>query len=57
MIIFFIRAWPEIRKSEIPLSKFIPIFGDRNKLELPGLQPLQFWELLRENQQGDNENI
>ena len=57
MTIFFIRAWPEIRKSEIPLSKFIPIFGDRNKLELPGLQLLPFWELLRENQQEGNENI
>ena len=33
----FIRDWPEIRKSEIPLSEFCPISGDWGKLEIPNL--------------------
>ena len=28
----FIKDWPEIRKSEIPPSKFCPVSGDRGKL-------------------------
>ena len=34
---FFIRDWPEIRKSEIPPSAFCPISGDRSKLWIPNL--------------------
>ena len=30
----FIRVSPEIRKSEIPLSQFCPISGDRGELRL-----------------------
>ena len=33
----FIRDWPEIWKSEIPMSKFGPISGDWNKLGIPTL--------------------
>ena len=33
----FIRDWPEIRKSEIPPSKFWPISGDWGKLGIPNL--------------------
>ena len=33
----FIRYWPEIQKSEIPLSEFCPIFGDWGKLGIPNL--------------------
>ena len=33
----FIRNWPEIRKSEIPPSKFCPISGDWGELEIPNL--------------------
>ena len=34
---FFIRDWPEIRKSEIPPSEFYPISGDWSKLGIPSL--------------------
>ena len=33
----FIRDWPEIRKSEIPLSEFCPISEDWGKLWIPNL--------------------
>ena len=33
----FIRDWWEIRKSEIPLSKFCSISGDWDKLRIPNL--------------------
>ena len=33
----FIRDWPEIRKSEIPPSKFCPISGDWGELWIPNL--------------------
>ena len=33
----FIRDWPEIRKSEIPLSEFCPISGDWDELWIPNL--------------------
>ena len=33
----FIRDWPEIRKSEIPLSEFLPISGDWGELGMPNL--------------------
>ena len=33
----FIMDWPEIRKSEIPLSKFRPISGDWGELGIPNL--------------------
>ena len=33
----FIRDWPEIRKSEIPLSEFCPISGDWGSLGIPNL--------------------
>ena len=29
--------WPEIRKSEIPLSKFCPISGEQGELGIPNL--------------------
>ena len=32
-----IRDWPEIRKSEIPISEFYPISEDWNELEIPNL--------------------
>ena len=34
---FFIRDWPEIRKLEIPPSKFCPISGDWAELWIPNL--------------------
>ena len=34
---YFIRDWPEIRKSEIPSSEFCPISGDWGKLWIPNL--------------------
>ena len=37
MTIFFIRDWPEIRKSEIPPSEFCPISEDWGKLWIPNL--------------------
>ena len=33
----FIRDWPKIRKSEIPLSVFCPISGDWGELRIPNL--------------------
>ena len=33
----FIRDWPDIRKSEIPPSKFCPISGDWGELWAPNL--------------------
>ena len=33
----FIRDWPEIWKSEIPLSEFYPISGDWDELGIPSL--------------------
>ena len=33
----FIRDWPEIRKLEIPPSKFCPIFGEWDKSGIPNL--------------------
>ena len=36
MTIFFIRAWPEIRKLE-NLKKFCPIFGDCEELRIPNV--------------------
>ena len=33
----FIRDWPEIRKSGIPLSEFCPISGDWSKLGIPNM--------------------
>ena len=33
----FIRDWPEIRKSELPLSEFCPISGDWGELRIPNL--------------------
>ena len=33
----FIKDWPEIQKSEIPLSDFFPISGDWGKLGKPEL--------------------
>ena len=37
MTIFFIRDWPEIRKSEIPPSEFFPISRDWDELWIPNL--------------------
>ena len=34
---FFIRDWPEIRKSEIPQSEFFQIYKDCGKLWVPNL--------------------
>ena len=34
---FFMGDWPEIRKSEIPLSEFCPISGDWIELWIPNL--------------------
>ena len=33
----FIRHWPEIQKSDITLSGFCPISGDRRELGIPNL--------------------
>ena len=35
MIIFFVRDWSEIRKSEIPRSEFCPISRDWSELWIP----------------------
>ena len=35
MTTFFIRDWPEIRKSKIPPSKFCSISGGWDELEIP----------------------
>ena len=40
----FIRDWPEIRKSEIPLSEFCPIFGDWGELSIPNLARMSLIE-------------
>ena len=37
MAIFFYKDWPEIRKSEIPLSEFCPISEDWGELCIPNL--------------------
>ena len=61
---FFIRDWPEIRKSETPPSEFCPISGDWGEIWVPNLARMSliecYWmlqnsrvtvfELLRENQ-------
>ena len=65
---FFIRDWPEIRKSQIPPSEFCTMFRDWGKLKIPNLARMSltkcYWMLqnarvtvftiaeLRENQQG-----
>ena len=59
----FIRDWPEIWKSEIPLSESCPISGDWDELAIPHLGQISLmkfycmvqnaiFELLRKNQQG-----
>ena len=40
----FIMDWPEIRKSEIPLSEFCPIFGDWGELSIPNLARMSLIE-------------
>ena len=40
----FIRDWPEIRKSEIPLSEFCPISGDWVKLWIPNVAQMSLIE-------------
>ena len=40
----FIRDWPEIRKSEIPLSEFCPISGDWDELWIPNLARMSLIE-------------
>ena len=50
MTIFFIRDWPEIRKSEIPPSEFCPISGDWGKLWIPNLarmSPIKYYWMLQ----------
>ena len=59
---FFIRDWPEIRKSQIAPCEFFPISGDWGKLGIPNLARMSliicYWmlqnasEFLRENQLG-----
>ena len=44
MTIFFIRDWPEIRKLEIPTSKFCPISGDWDELWIPHLARMSLIE-------------
>ena len=45
----FMRDWPEIWKSEIPLSEFCPISGDWDKLGIPNLTQMSlmkcYWML------------
>ena len=41
---YFIRDWPEIRKSEIPLSGFFSISGDGGKLRIPNLARMSLIE-------------
>ena len=45
----FIRNWPEIWKSEIPLSEFCPISGDWGELGIPNLTQMSlmkcYWML------------
>ena len=40
----FIRDWPEIWKSEIPLSEFCPISGDWSELWIPNLTQMSLIE-------------
>ena len=40
----FIRDWPEIQESEIPLSEFCPISGDWGKLWIPNLAQMSLIE-------------
>ena len=40
----FIMDWPEIRKSEIPLSEFCPISGDWDELWIPNLARMSLIE-------------
>ena len=40
----FIRDWPEIRKSEIPLPEFCPISRDWGKLWVPNLARMSLIE-------------
>ena len=40
----FIRDWPEIWKSKIPLSEVCPISGDWNKLWIPNLAQMSLTE-------------
>ena len=40
----FIRDWPEIRKSEIPLSECCPISGDWSKLWIPNFARMSLIE-------------
>ena len=46
---YFIRNWPEIRKSEISPSEFCPIFGDWGESGIPNLAKISlikcFWML------------
>ena len=44
MTIFFYKGWPEIRKSEIPLSDFCPISGDWGELWIRNLAWLSLIE-------------
>ena len=44
MTIFFIRDWPEIRKSEIPPSEFFPMSGDWAELWIPNLTQMSLIE-------------
>ena len=41
---YFIRDWPEIRKSEIPSSEFCPISGDWDELWIPNLARMSLIE-------------
>ena len=45
MTIFFIRDWPEIRKSEISPSEFYLISGDWGELGIPNLARKCYWML------------
>ena len=42
--LYFVRDWPEIRKSEIPPSEFCPISGDWDKLWIPNLARMSLIE-------------
>ena len=41
----FLRVWPEIRKLEIPPSKFCPIFRNWTKLGIPSLARMSLTKL------------
>ena len=48
----FIRDWPEIRKSEIPSSEFLPISGDRSELgirHLARMSLIKYYWMLQSN--------